>query len=73
MTEQERMTKLEGAKTLIARARRRTIGCASYRGDITHSNLETARDLVVAEELIEQVMKEFDRQDDILSLTETGK
>ena len=55
MTEQERMTKLEGAKTLIARARRRTIGSVSYRGNMNLA-LETTRDLSVAEELLEQII-----------------
>lgn len=55
MTKEERLNKLEGAKTLIARARRRTIGNVSYRGSMNLS-LETVRDLAVAEELIEQII-----------------
>ena len=61
------LNKLLGAKTLIERARLRTIGSCSYRGDMNLS-LDTVRDLVVAMELIDEAMK-FEEQD-ILLLTE---
>lgn len=59
--------RLLGAKTLIERASRRTIGSCGYRGDM-NLNLETVRDLAIAMELIDEALRSEEQE--ILLLTE---
>ena len=67
MTKEQSLEKIDDIKTLVERARRRTIGCCSYRRDMNLS-LEMVRDLAVAEELLNELI-EYLQQDDVLLLT----